>query len=67
MPIQYDGNKAVFKDIVTVEEAESLVQWLQDQQKPEIDVSQCEHMHSACLQALLVFLGKEEICQRLSL
>ncbi len=54
MPIEYKKNLAVFSDISTVEEAESLLEWLQN--KPltkKIDLLACTHMHPANLQVLM--------------
>ncbi len=54
MPIEYKKILAVFSDISTVEEAESLLEWLQN--KPltkKIDLVACTHMHPANLQVLM--------------
>lgn len=54
MAIEYKENQAVFRDIVKVDEAEMLLEWLQD--KPdahEIDLSACTHLHPANLQVLM--------------
>ena len=54
MPIKYQKNHAIFSDIATVEEAEGLLEWLQN--KPaakKIELAACTHMHPANLQVLM--------------
>jgi hypothetical protein len=53
MPIEYSKNTARFTDIVSVEEAEGLLDWLQRQKKPQVDFSACTHLHAANLQVLM--------------
>jgi len=53
MPIEYSKNTARFTDIVSVEEAEGLLEWLQRQKKPQVDFSACTHLHAANLQVLM--------------
>jgi ribosome maturation factor RimP len=46
-------NVACFKGVCTVEEAESLLQWLQDQQRAKVTLKECTHLHAAILQVLM--------------
>ncbi len=54
MPIELDNDTARFKDIVTVHEAEQLYEWLMGQSPIKIDLSACTHLHTACLQLLML-------------
>ncbi len=54
MGIEYKKNVAVFTDIATVEEAEGLLEWLQN--KPaskKVELAHCTHLHPANLQVLM--------------
>lgn len=53
MPIHFMKNIACFKGVCAVEEAESLLQWLQDQPRGKIKLKECTHVHTAVLQVLL--------------
>lgn len=53
MAIEYQRRTARFHDIVGVEEAEVLLEWLQKQPKGRIDLSACTHLHAANLQVLM--------------
>jgi hypothetical protein len=53
MPIEFKGNRAIFRDDVSVEEAEGLVEWLQNRSTAKVDLSACSHMHTANLQVLM--------------
>jgi len=53
MPVTYDENKAVFDGTVTVEDAETLLEWLQDHQHGTADLAACTHLHAADLQLLM--------------
>jgi hypothetical protein len=53
MPIRYKKNRAVFDAIVSVEEAEDLLQWRQKNPKGKVDFSACTHLHAANLQVLM--------------
>ena len=53
MAIAFKKTKAVFKDIVGVEEAETLLEWLHKHPKGKIDLSSCTHLHTATLQVLM--------------
>lgn len=54
MPIRYLKKHAALEEIVTVEDAEVLLDWLKKQAKPAVNLSKCKHLHAAVLQVLLV-------------
>ena len=53
MPIDYKKKQAVFQDIVSVEEAEELLGWLQKRVSAKVNLSACTHLHPANLQVLI--------------
>jgi hypothetical protein len=53
MPIEYKNNLAVFSDVVSVEEAEALLEWLQKNASASVDLLACTHLHPANLQVLM--------------
>ncbi len=53
MPIQFDDQLAKFTGHCAVEEAEMLLQWLQDHPQGCLDLQQCTHLHTAILQVML--------------
>jgi hypothetical protein len=53
MPIEYSKNTARFTEVVSVEDAEALLEWLQGQKKPKVDLAACTHLHAANLQVLM--------------
>jgi hypothetical protein len=53
MAIHYKKNVAIFDDVVSVEEAEDLLQWIQKNHKGKVDLSGCVHLHAANLQVLM--------------
>ncbi|MDR9096148.1 hypothetical protein [Burkholderia multivorans] len=53
MGIEYKKTIACLIDHIPVEEAEGLLEWLQGQKKPKVDLSACTHMHAAVLQVLM--------------
>lgn len=53
MPIQFKKNLALFTEVVSVEEAESLLEWLQKKPAAKVDLSACQHLHPANLQVLM--------------
>lgn len=53
MAIVYKKDRARFHDIVTVEEAETLLEWLQKHPRGKLDLSACTHLHPANLQVLM--------------
>lgn len=53
MGIRYLKKHAALEDIVTVEDAETLQGWLNQQAKPAVNLSKCKHLHAAVLQVLM--------------
>lgn len=53
MPIEFKKNRAIFKDVVCVEEAEGLLEWLQKKPSAKVDLASCSHIHTANLQVLM--------------
>lgn len=53
MTIQYKKNQAVFRDVVSVEEAEALLEWLQKKPAARVDLGACSHVHPVNLQVLM--------------
>jgi hypothetical protein len=53
MTIRYLKKHAALEGVVSVEDAETLMQWLRAQAKPAVHLGKCEHLHAAALQVLL--------------
>lgn len=53
MDILYDGPLAVLGELVSVEQAEELLEWIQRHPAGQLDLSACTHIHAACLQVLM--------------
>jgi hypothetical protein len=53
MAIEYKKNQAIFRDVVSVEEAEGLLELLQKKPSTKVDLSACVHLHPANLQVLM--------------
>lgn len=53
MAIEYKKNLAIFRDVVSVDEAEGLLDWLQNKPAAKIDLEDCTHLHPANLQVLM--------------
>jgi hypothetical protein len=53
MPIVYKKTQAQFDGVVTVEEAEGLLQWLQNKPHATVHFGACSHLHPANLQVLM--------------
>jgi len=53
MPIEYKKNQVVFINIASVDEAEGLLEWLQNKPSAKVDLSACTHLHPANLQVLM--------------
>ena len=53
MSIEYKNNLAAFVDVVSVEEAEGLLEWLQTHPSAKVELAKCSHLHPANLQVLL--------------
>ena len=58
MPIEFKKNIAVFIDVVEVQEAEDLLQWLQKKSNTKIDLLNCTHLHPANLQVIMASKAK---------
>jgi ABC-type transporter Mla MlaB component len=54
MPVEIKKKEAKLTGVVTIEEAEELFNFFLEK-KPKVDLSEVEHIHTACLQLLLVF------------
>lgn len=52
MAISYKKHTAIFDGVVSVEEAEDFLAWLQKTPKARVDFSACTHLHAANLQVL---------------
>jgi anti-anti-sigma regulatory factor len=53
MPIEFKKNRAMFREEVTVEEAEGLLEWLQTRRTATVDLTACTHLHTSNLQVLM--------------
>ena len=53
MPIEFKKKRALFRDEVSIEEAEALLEWLQTRPTAKADLSACQHLHTANLQVLM--------------
>jgi hypothetical protein len=53
MAIEFKKNRAIFRDEVSVEEAEGLLEWFQGRPSAKVDLSACNHLHTANLQVLM--------------
>jgi hypothetical protein len=56
--IRYLKKYAALEGNVAVEDAETLAQWLQQQDDPAVNLARCEHLHGAVLQVLLALRPK---------
>ncbi|NEX22127.1 hypothetical protein G3480_17750 [Thiorhodococcus mannitoliphagus] len=53
MTIEFKKNQIVFHEVVGVEDAEALLEWLQKKRTAKADLSACTHLHAANLQVLM--------------
>lgn len=53
MPISYKKTVAVLQDYCTIEEAETLLEWLLEHPKAKLNLKQLEHLHTAVLQVIM--------------
>jgi len=53
MPIEFKSNLAIFQDVVSVEEADDLLSWLQNNPSGKMNLASCTHLHPANLQVLI--------------
>ncbi len=55
MPIELNDQTAQFTESVSVEEAETLMAWIQEHPGCAVNFSACEHLHASVLQVLMAF------------
>ena len=53
MSIEYTEDRAVFKDTVSVDEAEPLLDWITSLDEAVVDLSECTHIHTSVMQVLM--------------
>lgn len=53
MPVNCTAEVAQITGVGTVEEAETLLTWLQEHPHGQVDLSECTHLHSAVVQVLM--------------
>lgn len=53
MAIEYGEGAATLSGVCAVEEAEGLLSWTLQNPEGRVDLSACEHLHTAILQVLL--------------
>lgn len=53
MSIKYKKQKAVLSGVVVGDDAEALLEWLQQTPSARVDLSTCTHLHPANLQVLM--------------
>ncbi len=64
MPVTYLKTVARLEGACDVEEAEGLLEWLQEHPKGKLNLKECEHLHSAVLQVLLALRPCISSCPR---
>ena len=52
MAIDYQETEATFKEVVSIQEVDALMEWLLANPDATINLKDCEHLHLAALQAL---------------
>lgn len=53
MPIEYRKKDVLLREVVSVDDAEALLEYLQKKPAARVDLSACTHVHPANLQVLL--------------
>ena len=53
MPIETHDSTLVARDVLSVEEAECLLDWLIQHPRGRLDLADCTHLHAANLQVLM--------------
>jgi hypothetical protein len=53
MPIEFKNNCIILRDVVQVEEAETLLEALQKKPTLKVNLTACTHLHTANLQVLM--------------
>jgi len=54
MPVTLGRGVATLSGVVGVEDAGQLAQWLRETARPRVRLTDCTHLHTAALQALMV-------------
>ena len=54
MPIKYTERVVYCQGVCDSDEAEPLLQWLQQHPKGKVNLKNCEHLHTAVLQVLFM-------------
>ncbi len=52
MAIDYQDSEATFKEVVSIQEVDELMEWLLANPDATINLEECQHLHLAALQAL---------------
>lgn len=55
MPVRYEEDTIHMDGFCAIDEAEELVRFLEEHPKSRVELSQCQHMHTALLQLLLSY------------
>jgi len=58
MGIAYEKKRVLLSEVVSVEDAEGLLEWLQSHPHGTVDLAGCTHLHAANLQVLLAANAK---------
>jgi hypothetical protein len=53
MAMQFKKKLVILSEVVGVEDAEQLLEWLQGQAAAQVDLAACTHLHPANIQVLL--------------
>jgi len=53
MVMEFKKKLVVFSEVVGVEDAENLLEWLQGKPSAKVDLAACTHLHPANIQVLL--------------
>ena len=53
MTIEFKRNRVIFREEVRVEEAEALLEALQNKPSSKVDLAACTHLHTANLKVLM--------------
>jgi hypothetical protein len=58
MGIRYFKKYASLEGVISVDDAQSLLDWLKSQPEPAVKLGKCQHVHAAVLQVLLALHPK---------
>lgn len=58
MPFTTQDNRLSAEQLLSVEDAEPLLEWLLNHPRGKLDLSACEHLHAASLQVLMAARAK---------